>query len=102
MKVKIVIQTWESTPTENVFNVKFRRRQSEVWSGELDIVNEQEYLAKISIIAEGEPQPIADIPFAIGIGHYMWIPPDIVIDNEDDGWSLHSDPEDDAPEWSLN
>jgi hypothetical protein len=90
MKVKIIIQTWENVPNDSnePFKTKFRRRQSEVWSGELEILQENEYLAKLSIIAEDEPQPIVDIPFATGIGYYMWIPPQYDVAEEDEGWNL--------------
>ena len=89
MKIKIVIQTHEVEPSDDPFKTRYRRRQSEVWSGELEILKDNEYLAKISVIAEGEPQPICDIPFAIGIGHYLWIPPHIDTEPEDDAYNLN-------------
>ena len=90
MKVKIIIQSWHTEPADNPspFVVKHQRRSSEVWSGEIDILDDTEYLAKISIIGEGIPQPIADIPFAIGIGHYMWIPPSVDTEKEDDAYPM--------------
>jgi hypothetical protein len=78
MKVKIVIQTRDKD-TGN-------RRTSVVWSGELDILPDTEYLAKVTMIGEGEPQPICDIPFATGIGHYVWVPPSKEMDKHSEGW----------------
>lgn len=80
VKVKIIIQTRDKD-TGN-------RRTSEVWSGELSMETETEYLAKVSLIGEGEPQPLCDIPFATGIGHYVWYPPDDAMDAKDEGWHL--------------
>ena len=68
MKVKIIINTRRSEDHE--------MQRSEIWSGELEIKDKDEYLMLISVIGEGEPQPICQVPFAIGIGHYLWIPPD--------------------------
>jgi hypothetical protein len=78
MKVKIVINTVEV----NDGKVSEEDR-SEVWSGELDILRENVYLTKLSIIAEGEPQPICDIPFSLATGYWAWIPP-----NRDEPFSL--------------
>lgn len=72
MKVKIVINTIDKEPTDDL---QLRHRTSLVWEGELEIKDDQEYLTKISIIGEGQPQPLCDIPFAIGIGYYQWVPP---------------------------
>jgi hypothetical protein len=85
MKVRIVIQTMEP----NADNETWGHRHSEVWSGDLELLDKNEYLTKISVIADGEPQPICDIPFAIGIGHYMWIPPDSAIEQLSEGYSIH-------------
>jgi hypothetical protein len=68
MKVKIVIDTRKAEETGN--------HRSEIWSGELEILDKNEYLVMISVMGEGQPQPICQVPFAIGIGHYLWIPPD--------------------------
>ena len=82
MRVKIVIQTMQMGQPGS--------SRSEVWSGEMEILDENTYLVKMSIIAEDKPQPIVDIPFALGVGHYMWIPPsDPVIEDNDEGWNLN-------------
>lgn len=69
MKVKIVIVTASVEGGEYT-----GMRRSEVWNGELDILDDQEYLVKMSVIGEGMEHPIVDIPFATGIGHWHWIP----------------------------
>lgn len=82
MKAKIVITT------ASVEDAEYQgHKRSEVWSGELDILDEREYLLRFSIIAEGQPQPIVDVPFAIGIGHWVWVPPDPEHQDEE-GWSI--------------
>jgi hypothetical protein len=73
MKVKIVIDT--KVEGENGMH------RSPVWEGELEIIDEQEYLMLISVMAEGMPHPIVQVPFAKGIGHYIYIPPDTTIGN---------------------
>lgn len=92
MKCRIIINTWvdDRTAEEEAipFYVKGHNATSEVWRGDLEIMSEREYLLKISVLADGEPQPICDIPFAIGIGHWLWIPPDVELEDEDNG--LHS------------
>jgi hypothetical protein len=67
MKVKIVIDT--RVEGQEGMN------RSPIWEGELEILNEEEYLMMISVMAEGEMQPICQIPFALGLGHYVWVPP---------------------------
>lgn len=86
MKAKIVITTAAVEDGE----YKGLRR-SEVWTGELDILNDQEYLLRFAIIGDGLPQPIVDLPFAIGLGHYLWIPPDNA--PEDEGWYIENESE---------
>lgn len=81
MKAKIVITT--ASVEESEYQ---GMKRSEVWNGELDILDNREYLLRFSIIAEGQPQPIVDVPFAIGMGHWIWIPPDREIEQE--GWSI--------------
>jgi hypothetical protein len=75
MKIHIIIDT--RVEGEN------GEHRSEVWAGDLEILNEKEHLVKISVMAEGELQPIVEIPFAKGIGHYQWIAPDPVIESEE-------------------
>lgn len=50
--------------------------RTEIFRGDVNIERDSEYITKISIIADGEPQPICDVPFSPGIGHYIWIPGD--------------------------
>lgn len=68
MKVKMIIETRKSEQEGN--------NRSQVWEGELEIKDRDEYLMLISVIAEGIPQPICQVPFSVGIGYYMWVPPD--------------------------
>lgn len=68
MKVSIIITTKKAEESGE--------HRSKVWEGELEILDNTEYLTMISVIGEGQPQPICQVPFAIGIGHYLWIPPD--------------------------
>lgn len=70
MKIRIVIDT-------HVEGEEGMHR-SPIWEGEIEIHNDKEYITLISVMAEGEPQPICQIPFAIGIGHYIWVPPDAI------------------------
>lgn len=84
MKVKLVIQTQVASED----GITGYRRSSEIWSGDIDLnLDKGEYLAKLSVIAEGQPQPICDIPFSLGIGYYMWIPPDPSYPAET--WDIH-------------
>lgn len=77
MKVKIVINTM-TIDNEAETSTK---RWAEVWSGEMDILAKDEYLTKISIIAEGIAHPICDIPFSVMEGYWQWVPP-LVDDGE--------------------
>ena len=82
MKTKIVITT--------VKDGDGGLRRSEVWSGEMNILDDEEYLVEMSIIAEGKPQPIVNIPFSPGRGHYLWIPGDNdALEDEDHVWNLN-------------
>lgn len=78
MKIRIIINSYRDTRTqeemERPFYIKGQISTSEVWRGDLDILSDREYLTKISIIADGISHPICDIPFGVGIGHWMWIP----------------------------
>lgn len=69
MKAKIVIMTASVESGEYT-----GMRHSEIWSGELEILDDREYLVKMSVIGEGMEHPIVDIPFATGIGHWHWVP----------------------------
>lgn len=68
MKIKIMINTRKAEDTAD--------NRSVIWEGDLEILDKEEYLMKISMIGEGQPQPLCEIPFAIGIGHYLWFPAD--------------------------
>lgn len=69
MKIKIVVNGMEGIPGQP----GCIRHSAEVWSGEMNIA-EGIYVTKISVIAEGEPHPICDVPFSLTEGHWMWIP----------------------------
>ena len=68
MKIKIVIDTADENGEPMA--------RSQVWEGELDILNDKEYLTRISIMAEGKEHPVCQVPFSPGIGYYQWIAPD--------------------------
>lgn len=68
MKISMIITTAKAEENGT--------HRSKIWEGELEILDETEYLMMVSVMAEGQPQPICQVPFAIGIGHYLWIPPD--------------------------
>jgi hypothetical protein len=78
VKVKIVINTIQLDETSEP---PVKERRAEVWSGEMEILPDGEYLTKISIIAEGINEPICDIPFSPMTGYYQWIPP--LVDSEE-------------------
>ena len=82
MQIRIIINALE---VNNDNPDQLWRMTSEVFRGDIDILKETgRYITKISIIAEGEPQPICDIPFSLAEGHYMWIPPDMESENDDE------------------
>lgn len=70
MKVKIVVE--DVTPLYN--GKKLEMQRSQVWEGELELLKENTYITKISMIAEGQEHPICDIPFSIDTGHWIWVP----------------------------
>jgi hypothetical protein len=76
MKAKIVIYdiTLTGKQPENPFQFTGHRTARVVWEGDLDISEEGQYITKLSIYAEGQPQPICDVPFSLGTGHYQGIP----------------------------
>jgi hypothetical protein len=77
MKIKIAIES-ASPITGSTAGM----RHTVVWEGEMEILTDTEYVTKISLIGEGEPQPLCDVPWAIGVGHYVWVPPDRGYDPE--------------------
>lgn len=68
MKISMIITTRK--PEES------GEHRSKVWEGEIEILDEHEYLMMVSVMAEGQPQPICQVPFAVGIGHYVWMAPE--------------------------
>lgn len=69
MKVSMIITTRKAEENGT--------HRSKVWEGELEIKDDTEYLMMISVIAEGVNEPIVQVPFAKGIGHYVWVPDDL-------------------------
>lgn len=91
MRVRIVIDTFK--PSEGIgspFKFEGRRQSTLVWQGEIDILDNTEYITKISLIGEGQPQPLCEVPFALGMGHYQWMPP--LLDEEDYSWQDEEEP----------
>jgi hypothetical protein len=84
MKVKIAIES--ASPIDGSM---LGMRHTVVWEGELEILQDTEYVTKISLIGEGEPQPLCDVPWAIGVGHYVWVPPAPIFDGAyGAGWNV--------------
>jgi hypothetical protein len=79
MKCRIILNTFADTRTEEEklqpFYVKGHHETVEVWRGDLDIIPENIYLMKFSLLGHGEPRPLADIPFSTGVGYWVWINP---------------------------
>lgn len=80
MKVRIIVNSWVDDRTKEEqsqpFFVKGHPENSEVWRGDMEILGENVYLLRLSVLADGEPQPICDVPFSLGSGYYMWVPPE--------------------------
>lgn len=74
MKVKIIIDTQKTEADSH--------NRSLVWEGEMEILDKEEYLVRVSIVGEGQPQPLCQIPFALGIGYYHWFPPDMRVNDD--------------------
>lgn len=70
MKVRILIDTHKEGEDGN--------HRAIVWEGDMEIIDKQEYLMMISLLGEGQPQPLCQAPFTIGIGHYIWVPPESI------------------------
>ena len=66
MKCKLIITT--AKEGEN------GRHRAQLWEGEIELKDKTEYLAMVTLLAEGQEHPICQIPFAMGIGHWHWIP----------------------------
>lgn len=89
MKVRIVVEDYEVDPRDDTpMEAAVRQRKTVVWSGDMEILQDRIYVTKISLIAEGEPRPICDIPFSLNRGYYLWIPA-MVDDEEDLTLTLH-------------
>lgn len=69
MKCKIVVE--DVTHLYEGTRLEFSRTQ--VWEGELELLPEQVYMTKVSIIAEGREHPVCDIPFSMDTGHWIWV-----------------------------
>lgn len=98
MKIRIVIQDYEMPDTGSVgvdaagmMVYAARQRHIQVWSGEIDIERDNIYVTKISIIADGEPQPICDVPFSLNRGYYMWVPPHVELEEDEEFTVLGSE-----------
>lgn len=76
MKIRITIDGTDGT----------MRHRSQVLEQDVEILDKRLYITKVSILGEGEPQPICEVPFAIGCGYYLWIPPS----HDDDGEAFGS------------
>lgn len=74
VKIRIIINTTKVSVKEDGKIVHSEMRSAEVWQGDLEILEDNEYLTKISILGEGQAHPICDIPFALGTGWWMWVP----------------------------
>lgn len=74
VKIKIIINTTKVSVKEDGKIVHSEMRSAEIWQGDLEILEDNEYLTKISILGEGQAHPICDIPFALGTGWWMWVP----------------------------
>ena len=85
MKLKFILNTSEPILTtgesEALFDQKYVRTAQEIWKGELELPDGV-LVMKVSVIAEGQPHPICDIPFSLTEGHWRWIPP--AVDYEED------------------
>lgn len=75
MKIKIMIQDYEVLKGQSQAEASVRQTHTCIWEGEVELLKDNVYVTKISILAEGEPQPICDIPFSPTVGWYMWVPP---------------------------
>lgn len=66
MKCKLIITTQKEGESG--------RHRAQLWEGEIELKDDKEYLAMITLIADGMEHPICQIPFALGIGHWYWRP----------------------------
>ena len=80
MKCRIILNTFADTRTEkesaDPFFVRGHHETVEVWRGDLDIIPENIYLLKLSLLGDGEPRPLCDMPFSTGVGYWIWMSPE--------------------------
>lgn len=71
-----MIQDYEVSKGQTPLDASVRQGHICIWEGDIEILRENVYVTKISIIADGEdmPQPICDIPFSMNKGYYLWVP----------------------------
>lgn len=74
LRYQIVAQKQELIPGAEFPAVRSRRLNVVIGQGEIS-EEPDTYLMKISMFVNGTEQPVCDVPFAIGIGHWLWIPP---------------------------
>lgn len=72
VKLKFVLNTLEPTDPNSS---GFVRTSQEIWKGEMDLPDGV-LVMKVSVIAEGQPHPICDVPFSLTEGYWKWIPPE--------------------------
>jgi len=75
MIIRIMIQDFEVLAGQTPEEASGKQGHVCVWSGDVEFLNDHVYVTKISILAEGQPQPICDVPFSLNKGYYMWVPP---------------------------
>lgn len=75
MKVRLIINTFVGKGVDpGWFTNDGHAERVEVWKGDIDIKEDNVYLMKISLLADGEPHPIVDVPFSVGLGWWEWHP----------------------------
>lgn len=71
MHLKFILNTLERPSKEG----GMVRTSQEIWSGEMQLPDGV-LVMKVSVIAEGEPHPICDVPFSLTEGYWEWHPPE--------------------------
>jgi hypothetical protein len=72
VKLKFVLNTLEPVGEKDSTMV---RTSQEIWQGEMDLPDGV-LVMKVSVIAEGHPHPICDIPFSLTEGYWSWHAPE--------------------------
>lgn len=75
MKLKFVLNTLEGFDKGEAFNQTYVRTAQEIWNGEIDLPDGV-LVMKVSVIAEGQPHPICDVPFSLTEGYWTWHSPE--------------------------